>query len=331
MLNELRKPDRKKTLKKTLVKKGQPSIALGRVVVSPEKSNNLPKNDMNISKPKPKSPCPTRRSSSAVTEDNPKCITLSVESGYSSSRSISVESKNSLHSPRTRDEIRFPSLSKISGSDSEESPYEMVHDSTEKGLRKIPESRTIEKKRSSSPDVLSSQNQSLQNPTLLPEENPSPSLLKKRFLTADIQLEREKRLNLALVKPLKKPPPLFDAESDEKIEPAAGSSSRSLQSERCSTADIGSEKKKKMSLAVVKPSKKTPPIFEVKREKKRESSSVSSTEQSDSGIDKRSVNSKTQMNSNHEKKETNKTKDSNKKKVIHFSIVRYISVSLFQN
>ena len=58
---------------------------------------------------------------------------------------------------------------------------------------------------------------------------------------------------------------------------------------------------------------------------------MSSTEQSDSGIDKRSVNSKTQMNSNHEKKETNKTKDSNKKKVIHFSIVRYISVSLFQN
>ena len=329
MLNELRKPERKKTLKKTLVKKGQPSIALGRVVVSPEKSNNLSKNDMKISKPKPKSPCPTRRSSSAVTEDNPRCITLSVESGYSSSRSISVESTNSLHSPRTCDEIRFPSLSKISGSDSEESPNEMVHDSTEKGLLKTPEGRTIEKKRSSSPDVLSSQ--SVQNPTLLPEEDPSPSLLKERFSTTDIQLEREKRLNLTLAKPLKKPPPLFDAESDEKIEPAAGSSSRSLQSERCSTADIGSEKKKKMGLAVVKPSKKAPPIFEVKHEKKRESSSVSSTEQSDSGIDKRSVNSKTQINSNHEKKETNKTKDSNKKKVILFSIVRYISVSLFQN
>ena len=33
MLNELRKPERKETLEKTLVRKRQPSITLGRVVV----------------------------------------------------------------------------------------------------------------------------------------------------------------------------------------------------------------------------------------------------------------------------------------------------------
>lgn len=148
MLNELRKPERKETLKKTLVRKRQPSITLGRVVVGLQESNDLSKNDMKISKPKPSSPCPTPRSSSAVTEDNPKCRTLSVESGYSSSRSsISVEATNSLHSSGTRDDMRFPSLSKISDSDSEESPYEIIRDTNRKGLLNIPKGEMIAKKR----------------------------------------------------------------------------------------------------------------------------------------------------------------------------------------
>lgn len=159
MLNELRKPERKEILKKTLVRKRQPSITLGRVVVGLQESNDLSKNDMKISKPKPSSPCPTRRSSSAVTEHNPKCRTLSIESGYSSSRS-SAEATNSLHSPGTRDDMRFPSLSKISDSDSEESPYEIIRDTNRKGLLNIPKGEMIAKKTFSSPDVLSNQKQS---------------------------------------------------------------------------------------------------------------------------------------------------------------------------
>ena len=270
---------------------------------------------MKISKPKPSSPCPTPRSSSAVTEDNSKCRTLSVESGYSSSRSsISVEATNSLHSSGTRDDMRFPSLSKISDSDSEESPYEIIRDTNRKGLLNIPKGEMIAKKTFSSPDVLSNQKQSLQNPNLLLEEDSSPSLQKKRFSTTDIQLEREKRLSLAFVKPLKKPPQVFQAESEGKIGPVADCLSRSLESSRCSTAGIDFEKEKKMS--------KTPPHFEAENEKESVSeSSVSSPEQSDSCINKKRVNSKTQIKSNHDKQESNKTKDSNKKKVIHFSIV----------
>ena len=319
MLNELRKPEREKTLKKTLVKKKQPSIALGRVVVVPQESNDLSKNGVKISKPKPLSPCPTRRSPSAVTEDNPEYRTLSTESGDSSSRSISVESTNSLHSPQTHDEMRFPSISKTSDSDSDESPYETIRGTNRKGLLNIPKSKIIAKERFSSPDVMSNQKQSLQNPNLHLEEDSSPSLQEKRFSTTDVQLEREKRLSLAFSKPLKKPPPLFEAESEGKIEPVVGSLSRLLKSKRCSTADIGFEKEKKMSLAVVKPLKKTPSLFEAKRETEKKLSSVSSSEQSDSGIDERRANSNTQIKSNYDKQETNKTKDSNKNKVIPFS------------
>ena len=88
------------------------------------------------------------RSSSAVTEDNPKRRTLSVEFRYSSARSsISAEATNSLHSPGTRDDMRFPSLSKISDSDSEESPYEIIRDTNRKGLLNIPKGEMIAKKR----------------------------------------------------------------------------------------------------------------------------------------------------------------------------------------
>lgn len=115
---------------------------------------------------------------------------------------------------------------------------------------------------------------------------------------------------------MKKPPQLFQAESEGKIGPIADSLSQSLESSRCSTPGIGFEKEKKMS--------KTPPHFEAKRENEKGSvseSSVSSPEQSDSCINKKRVNSKTQIKSNQDKQESKKTKDSNKKKVIHFSIV----------
>lgn len=61
MLTELCKPERKKTLKKTILKKRKPTIALGRVAETPE-----PTHKPYAPKPKPRSPCPQRRAVSGV-------------------------------------------------------------------------------------------------------------------------------------------------------------------------------------------------------------------------------------------------------------------------
>ena len=224
MLKEIRKPERKKTLKKTAVKKRQPTVKLGRVIEGPQEPNNSLANKTKISKPKPKCPCPPRKTSAALKAEYINSRSLSADSDYSSSTQTSVESTNSVRSLSAGDESEYHQLDKSSDSDSEEPTYETVRNT---GGRVIDDSspgtvaRAAEKKkyRLSAPDFMFDQGHSLQKPQkkylTLPREGRSTFLRKQRSTTIDVFSDVEKRMNLAFVKPLKKPPPLLEAESEQ--------------------------------------------------------------------------------------------------------------------
>ena len=214
----------KKTLKKTAVKKRQPTVKLGRVIEGPQEPNNSLANKTKISKPKPKCPCPPRKTSAALKAEYINSRSLSADSDYSSSTQTSAESTNSVRSLSAGDESEYHQLDKSSDSDSEEPTYETVRNT---GGRVIDDSspgtvaRAAEKKkyRLSAPDFMFDQGHSLQKPQkkypTLPREGRSTFLRKQRSTTIDVFSDVEKRMNLAFVKPLKKPPPLLEAESEQ--------------------------------------------------------------------------------------------------------------------
>ena len=220
MLKDLRKPERKKTLKKTVVKKRQPTVRLGRVIEGPQESNDLLGNKTKIFKPKPRSPCPPRKTSAALKAEYINSRSRSVDSDFSSS----THSTNSERSLSVGDESEYRQRDKSSDSDSEEPTYETVRntgrrvtdDNSPETVAKAAEKK---KYRLSAPDFMFDHRRCLQKPQkmypTLPMEGRSTLLRKQRSTTIDVFSDVEKRMNLAFVKPLKKPPPLLEAESGQ--------------------------------------------------------------------------------------------------------------------
>ena len=219
MLKELQMPERKKTLKKTIVKKRKPTFKVGKIVDHTQDSNNLSPSKERISKPKPKSPCPPRRSSATPSED----------SASGTARSMSVESKNSS------DGTKSPKLLKVSDSESEgffisspRSAERKLSFESEGDTTRIVEENSkqllIDKynHRLSAPDIMVGHSQILlqhlpkpqKMQPALPEEV-SSVLQKKRFSTTDIESEKERRMSLTLMKPFKKPPALLEADEED--------------------------------------------------------------------------------------------------------------------
>ena len=239
MLNELLEPEKEKSLKKTVVEKKQPSFQLGRVIEGPQDSH-YPTNDLCQSKakklkPKPKSPCPTRKSNSSVIVDYINCIPISRESCSNSPSSLSVESTKSLLNSLSGNEMRLSSSENNSERESEEDLYETIHETDLKcSLDTMSKGAVNVKHRFSTPNVLHTQKQRLQKSQKmqlsLPIQGSSPSLQRKRFSSTDIQSEREKRMSLAFVKPLKTPPQLLEAESEEEEDSLSVSSPDQLDS-----------------------------------------------------------------------------------------------------
>ena len=237
MLNELLETEKEKCLKKTVIEDKQLSLELGRVIEDPQDSR-YPKNDLSQSKklkPKPKIPCPTRNSNSSVTVDYMNCIPVSIESPSSSPSSVSVESTKSLRNSLSGNELRLSPFEDNSESESEEDLYETIHDTDlKRSLDTMSKGAVNAKYRFSVPNVLCTQKQRLQKPQKmhpsLPTEDSSPSLQRKRFSSTDIESERQKRMSLAFVKPLKTPPPLLEAESGEEQDSHSVSSPDQLDS-----------------------------------------------------------------------------------------------------
>ena len=239
MLTELLEPERGKSLKKTVVERKKPLFELGRVIEDAEDShyptNDLPQSKTKKFKPKPKIPCPTRNSNSSVTVDYINCMPTSVESRSSSPSSVSLESAKSLHNSLSGNELRLSPFEDNSESESEEGTYETIHDIDLKLPLDTKSKGAINAKyRFSAPNALRTEKQRLQKPykmrPSLPVQDSSPSLLRKRFSSTDIQSEREKRMSLAFVKPLKDPPPLLEAESEDEEESLSLSSPDQLDS-----------------------------------------------------------------------------------------------------
>lgn len=219
MLKELRKPERKKTLKKTVVNKRQPTVRLGRVVEGLQESNDLWENKKKIYKPKPKCPCPPRKSSAALKAEYSNSRSLSVDSDFSSS----THSRNSERSLSAGDESEYRPLDKSSDSDSEEPTYETVRNtggrvSDNNSPETVAKAAEKKKYRLSAPDFMFDRRQSSQKPQKMhptfPREGRSTELRKQRSTTIEVFSDVEKRMNLAFVKPLKKPPPLLETESE---------------------------------------------------------------------------------------------------------------------
>lgn len=215
MLKELQMPERKKTLKKTIVKKRKPTFKVGKVVDNSQDINGLSPFKEKISKPKPRSPCPPRRPSATPSEDSALGTTRS------------VESKDSA------DGTKSPQLLKVSDSE----PEGFFSSSPRTAERKVSfESRVdttqlveensklllIDKynHRYSAPDIMVGHSQILlqhlpkpqKKQPALPEE---VSLQKNRFSTTDIESEKERRMSLTLMKPFKKPPALLQANEED--------------------------------------------------------------------------------------------------------------------
>ena len=265
MLKELQMPERKKTLKKTIVKKRKPTFKVGRIVDNDHESNNLFPSKEKISKPRPKSPCPPRRPSS----------TPSVDSSCGTTRSISVQSQNSA------DGTKSPQL--LIASDSESEVFS--HSSPRSAERKV-------------------SFESGGDTTQLVEENSNQLLIDKynhRFSAPDIMVGHSQILLQHLPKPQKMQPALPEEVSSL------------LQKKRYSTTDVELEKKKRMSLTLMKPLKKPPALLEA-GEENEEHNFASRSSVEDSGIDRQSPDG--HITPNPETQASDKTKDSNKKKVM---------------
>ena len=211
MLKELQMPERKKTLKKTIVKKRKPTFKVGKVVDNSQDINGLSPFKEKISKPKPRSPCPPRRPSATPSEDSALGTTRS------------VESKDSA------DGTKSPQLLKVSDSEPEgffsSSPrtaerkvsFESRDDTTQL-VEENSKLLLIDKynHRYSAPDIMVGHSQILlqhlpkpqKKQPALPEE---VSLQKNRFSTT----EKERRMSLTLMKPFKKPPALLQANEED--------------------------------------------------------------------------------------------------------------------
>lgn len=179
--------------------------------------------------------CPTRNSNSSVTVDYMNCIPASTESRSSSPSSVSVESTKSLRNSLSGNEMQLSPFEGNSESESEEDLYETIHDTDlKRSLDTMSKGAVNAKYRFSVPNVLCTQKQRLQKPQKmhpsLPTEDSSPSLQRKRFSSTDIESERQKRMSLAFVKPLKTPPPLLEAESGEEQDSHSVSSPDQLDS-----------------------------------------------------------------------------------------------------
>ena len=94
MLSELRKPDMKKSLRKTITRKSGNADELGKIVQSPQESNDA---SQRKDKRRPKSPCPPRRASAAINELNAPRRESNVMIDTTRSHSSAL---NEYHAPR---------------------------------------------------------------------------------------------------------------------------------------------------------------------------------------------------------------------------------------
>ena len=374
MLSELRKPDMKKSLRKTITRKSGNADELGKIVQGPQESNDVSQRRDSAARPRPKSPCPPRKASAAINELNvprresnaiidttrrhssalneyhaprkqssainenhaprkqssalgenygprkhssplienhtprkqssavndyhaprkqsssltedytPRKQSSALSDSHNNLRLDSTGSNKSLFSSVSGDEARTSPSNKSSESDSaDESPYETI----------------------AKPDRRGS-NESSVGPTRIGKENPSQILRDKhqhRFSVPDI---------ISQDKIKKQMPKITESSGQEK----ALSLDLALQKKRYSTTDIDIAKERRISLTFMKPLKKPPPLVEANEDEEDElSTSVSSIDQLDSGIDGYRKSSEEWKSPNSARRGNNKTKDLNKKKV----------------
>ena len=348
MLSELRKPDMKKSLRKTITRKSGNADELGKIVQGPQESNDASQRRDSAARPRPKSPCPPRKASAAINELNaprresnaiidttrrhssalneyhaprkqssainenhtprkqssavndyhaprkqsssltedytPRKQSSALSDSHNNLRLDSTGSNKSLFSSVSGDEARTSPSNRSSESDSaDESPYETI----------------------TKPDRRGS-NESSVGPTRIDKENPSQILRDKhqhRFSVPDI-------ISQDRIK--KQMPKITESSGQEK----ALSLDLALQKKRYSTTDIDIAKERRISLTFMKPLKKPPPLVEANEDEEDElSTSVSSIDQLDSGIDGYRKSSEEWKSPNSARRGNNKTKDLNKKKV----------------
>ena len=336
MLSELRKPDMKKSLRKTITKKSGNADELGKIVQGPQESNDASQRTDSTAKPRPKSPCPPRKAPAAINELNAprresnimidtthrrssalneyhaprkhspainenhvprkQSSALSENNGPRKESSVGSESHNNLRLDSTGpnkspfssvsgDEARTSSYNKSSESDSaDESPYETITKTDRRGSH-----------------------ESSVGPTRKDKENPSQILKDKhqhRLSAPEVMVSQNR---------IKNHMPKITESSDQEN---ALSLDRALQKKRYSTTDIDVAKERRISLTFMKPLKKPPPLMERNADEEDElSTSVSSIDQLDSGIDGHRKSSEEWRSPNSAKRGNNKTKDLNKKKV----------------
>ena len=346
MLSELRKPDMKKSLRKTITRKSGNADELGKIVQSPQESNDA---SQRKDRPRPKSPCPPRRASAAIDELNAprreSNVMIDTTRGHSSAL-------NEYHAPRKQSSAinenhvsqkQSSALSESNGPRKQSSPLienyaprkqspvgseshnSLQLDST--GSNKSPfssvsgdEARTSPYNKSSesdsadeSPyetitktDQMGSYESSL-GPTRRDKENPLQILKDKhqhRLSVPEVIVSQNRIKNQM--------PKIIESSDQEN----ALSLDRALQKKRYSTTDIDIEKERRINLTIMKPLKKPPPLMKTNEDEEDElSTSVSSIDQLDSGIDGHRKSSEELRSSNSTRRGNNKTKDLNKKKV----------------
>ena len=375
MLSELRKPDMKKSLRKTITKKSGNADELGKIVQGPQESNDASQRTDSTAKPRPKSPCPPRKAAAAINELNatrresnimidttrrqssalneyhaPRKHSSAINENHVPRKQSSALSENNgprkqsstltenytprkqssavneYHAPRKQssaltedyaprkessvgseshnnlrldstgsnkspfssvsgDEARTSSYNKSSESDSaDESPYETITKTDRRGSY-----------------------ESSVGPTRKDKENPLQILKDKhqhRLSAPEVMVSQNR---------IKNHMPKITESSDQEN---ALSLDRALQKKRYSTTDIDAAKERRISLTFMKPMKKPPPLMERNADEEDElSTSVSSIDQLDSGIDGHRKSSEERRSPNSAKRGNSKTKDLNKKKV----------------
>ena len=346
MLSELRKPDMKKSLRKTITRKSGNADELGKIVQSPQESNDA---SQRKDKRRPKSPCPPRRASAAINELNAPRRESNVMIDTTRRHSSAL---NEYHAPRKQSSAinenhvsqkQSSALSESNGPRKQSSPLienyaphkqspvgseshnSLQLDST--GSNKSPfssvsgdEARTAPYNKSSesdsadeSPyetitktDQMGSYESSL-GPTRRDKENPLQILKDKhqhRLSVPEVIVSQNRIKNQM--------PKIIESSDQEN----ALSLDRALQKKRYSTTDIDIEKERRINLTIMKPLKKPPPLMKTNEDEEDElSTSVSSIDQLDSGIDGHRKSSEELRSSNSTRRGNNKTKDLNKKKV----------------
>ena len=197
MLTELRKPERKKTLKKTIVKKQKPTIELGRVVETPE-----PTHKPSVARPKPRSPCPQRRAVGGVS---------SIKKGSGGSSFSSTEAKKTVQCPKNVFDIPlYDNLPCISRPASESSVSANPVHLNQKHQFSVPEDTGNHEK------SLSLQRPQKKQPPLRKGAlTLDRDLTYYRFSDPEIAAEKEKRIALTNQKPTKRPPLLRKVDNDD--------------------------------------------------------------------------------------------------------------------